>query len=113
MKVKGITNNNYLKTAGLFALLAVSVALLQKKCAGERIEKYKTEIKSKANSKHFQSMAKEADKKGIILQEQYWSRKLQEINDWLKIDSASKKAYFEGAQMVRDSIAKIKGNLWI
>ena len=40
-----------------------------------------------------------------------WQKELDIMNDSLKIDSLCKKAYFDGAQMVRDSIktaAKLK-----
>ncbi|MCM1003321.1 MAG: hypothetical protein NC408_03150 [Candidatus Gastranaerophilales bacterium] len=35
----------------------------------------------------------------------FWSQEAKEMNDSLKMDSIIQKAYFEGAQMVRDSIA--------
>lgn len=37
-------------------------------------------------------------------QPQNWQKELELMNDSLKIDSLCKKAYFDGAQMVRDSI---------
>lgn len=34
-----------------------------------------------------------------------WTKEAKEMNDSLRMDSIIQKAYFEGAQMVRDSIA--------
>lgn len=38
----------------------------------------------------------------------FWSQEAKEMNDSLKMDSIIQKAYFEGAQMVRDSITGVK-----
>ena len=37
-----------------------------------------------------------------------WNKELTEMKDSLRIDSLCKKAYFDGAQMVRDSITNTK-----
>lgn len=39
-----------------------------------------------------------------------WTNAAKEVYDSLRVDSLCKKAYFEGAQMVRDSIAKANLN---
>lgn len=39
-----------------------------------------------------------------------WNRELTVMRDSLRVDSLCKKAYFDGAQMVRDSIAKANLN---
>ncbi len=39
-----------------------------------------------------------------------WSKEAIQMNDSLKMDSIIQKAYFEGAQMVRDSIAGANKN---
>lgn len=37
-----------------------------------------------------------------------WNKELTNMKDSLRIDSLCKKAYFDGAQMVRDSIKMVK-----
>ena len=39
-----------------------------------------------------------------------WTNAAMEVQDSMRVDSLCKKAYFEGAQMVRDSIAKANLN---
>ena len=69
----------------------------------DAVKKAKTEIKAK-DPQRFARLEKR-DNDGLMTKFA-WNHELKEMNDSLKLDSLYKKAYFEGAQMVRDSLAK-------
>lgn len=74
-------------------------------------EKQKKEILKKDSLRYEKAAAKEPEEIFLNLRKGvYWSKEYKEMNDSLKMDSIIQKAYFEGAQMVRDSIAGVKNN---
>ena len=64
------------------------------------IEDLKTEIAQK-DPKRYDSLAHDGHHRLSFLD---WQYEVNKMNDSLKADSMAKRAYFEGAQMVRDSI---------
>lgn len=104
MKTSKILSNGYVKCA-LFAGLIVPVVIAQVNYDKDVIEKAKKEIKMK-DPQRFSRLKKQAE--DGKMSKFSWKEECEKMNDSLRIDSISKKAYFEGAQMVRDSIANAK-----
>mgnify|MGYP007069854046 CR=1 FL=1 len=100
--------NQNIKIALSFLLASEAIAFMYQKCTESRINEIKTELKTKASPKHFKYMEQQTEQMGISAQEIFWQKSRRSVIDSLKIDSIAKKAYFEGAQMVRDSIANSK-----
>ena len=76
----------------------------------KQIKDISAEIKEKDPERYFNIINKITDGK-LQNTRPNWQKELDIMNDSLKIDSLCKKAYFDGAQMVRDSIktaAKLK-----
>lgn len=105
MKINKIPHN--LISPAIFVLGTLAIASAQRACSENNIEIYRAKIRAKANPEHFASIEKEASGKELITAEQYWHNKIKEVDDSVKLDSIARKAYFEGAQMVRDSINNI------
>lgn len=74
-------------------------------------EKEKQEILTKDPKRYENAIAKEPKEDFLHLRKgAYWSKEYNAMNDSLKNDFIIQRAYFEGAQMVRDSIAGVKNN---
>ncbi|MCQ2743383.1 MAG: hypothetical protein MJ230_01120 [bacterium] len=71
----------------------------------KRREYYKSEILKKDTIKYIELLDRNTKE---YMSDVDWKRELKKINDSIKIDSMVRKAYYDGAQMVRDSITKVK-----
>ena len=107
MKIPAILNNSMTKTLGFFLCTAVPTMLVAVKCEEHITDRIKSEVLSK-DSLRYKRVEKETAKLDYIVEKNAWARELSAMNDSLKIDSIARKAYFEGAQMVRDSINNSK-----
>ncbi len=107
MKIPAILNNDAVKTIGFFVCLTVPAALISEKCENHITDNIKSEVLSK-DSLRYKRVEKETEKLGYATKKQIWIKELADMNDSIKFDSIAKKAYFEGAQMVRDSINNSK-----
>ena len=105
MKIPKIINNGYVKKGALFAVILTPVFIAQYNYDKDIVATAKTEIKMKDPQRYARLAQKDEDGK---LSKFLWSRERDKMNDSLRIDSVAKKAYFEGAQMVRDSINNAK-----
>lgn len=96
--------NRYVRQIGLFAALVTPVMCAQINYDKD-VKNAKAEIKAK-DPQRFERLIMKSDKMSKFA----WQSELNSMNDSLRLDSVAKKAYFEGAQMVRDSInnAKLK-----
>ena len=101
MKIPKIINNHYVKLYGLFALLSAPIVLTSRSCDDKIIDDAKKEIQAKDSLRYFNVNQNSRD---IA----YWRNEVKKMNDSIRMDSVARKAYFEGAQMVRDSIANSK-----
>ena len=98
---------SYLKTPGLFLCFAFPVALSSNRCTIDRINDIKTKVASK-DSLRYKRVEKETNGYDNVTKRRVWEKELSDMNDSLRVDSIVKQAYFEGAQMVRDSINNLK-----
>ncbi len=105
MKIPKIMKNRYVRQIGLFAALVTPVMCAQINYDKELVKNAKAEIKAK-DPQRFERLIMKSDKMSKFA----WQNELNSMNDSLRLDSVARKAYFEGAQMVRDSInnAKLK-----
>lgn len=79
------------------------------KASAIQIEEQKKEIFEKDSIRYKKAIAHEPSNGFLEIRRfSYWNEEIKNMNDSLRIDSIIKKAYFEGAQMVRDSIAGAK-----
>ena len=91
----------------LTALGAVYSGYICYKCAGDSkkfksVDDLKMEIKQK-DPKRYDSLMHDDEQRCCFID---WQYEVNRMNDSLRTDSMIKRAYFEGAQMVRDSINK-------
>ena len=96
------TVNAIKSLAGITAICGiVAVANHDEKVTKRNINNLNKEIQMK-DSARYNNLVKAGKTNNIyVLRDQ-----AKKMNDSLKIDSVAKKAYFEGAQMVRDSLKK-------
>lgn len=73
----------------------------------EDLEKVKKEFKAKAPHK-FEELDNNYKSRNRYADFSYWYQQSKKLDESLKMDSIIQKAYHEGAQMVRDSIANAK-----
>ena len=73
------------------------------------VDDLKNEIKQK-DSKRYDSLMNDGIGRHSFID---WQYEVNRMNDSLKIDSIAKRAYFEGAQKVRDSIKEINNGVQI
>ena len=105
MKIPKIMKNRYVRQIALFTALVTPVVLAQIDYDKNVAEKSKKEIKAKDPQRY--AMLEKRAEDGEMSKFK-WREECIKMNDSLRIDSVYKKAYFEGAQMVRDSIANLK-----
>lgn len=63
---------------------------------------FKQEVKTKVTPERYIEMLE--NEPGTAFQNGYWKSHLDAANDSLKKDSLARRAYFEGGQLVKDSI---------
>ena len=107
MNVPNVMINRVLRQYAIFFAGVGAVMLGQRACENSIINNTKAEIITKYPDKYAQINEK-AEKMSLISKKNYLSKALIELDDSARIADAAQKAYFEGAQMVRDSIAKSK-----
>ena len=73
------------------------------------VEELKSEIQQK-DPKRYDSLLHDGVRRHSFID---WQYEVNRMNDSLKIDSIAKRAYFEGAQKVRDSIKEINNGIQI
>ena len=108
MEIKSIKN---FMSRNFGNILATSVVLASgagiagvSRLAKSDMEYFKSEIQAKDPERYIRTL--EGDNSiSRISGVQYWGEAYNRMQDSLRTDSIVKKAYFEGAQMVRDSIA--------
>lgn len=100
---KATTFAKYMLTGGLILLGTglISNNVKKEQREAKQIEVAKDYLKNNANDKYIRLL-----EKGQDIDLKTWENAVREVQDSLRVDSLCKKAYFEGAQMVRDSIAK-------
>ena len=107
MKIPTIFKNDAVKTIGFFVALTVPAALISEKCENHITNGIKSEVLAR-DSLRYKRVEKETENSGYATKKHIWIRELADMNDSIKFDSVAKKAYFEGAQMVRDSVNNLK-----
>lgn len=107
MNVPKVMINRVLKQYGIFFASVGAVMLGQHACENSIINNTKAEIMAKYPDKYAQ-INKQAEAMSLISKKNYLSKALTELDDSARIADMAQKAYFEGAQMVRDSIANSK-----
>ena len=105
MKIQNIIKNRYVKQIALFTALVTPVVIAQIDYDKNVMKKSKNEIKAK-DPQRYAMLEKRAEDGNMS--KFRWKEECIKMNDSLRIDSVYKKAYFEGAQMVRDSIMNVK-----
>lgn len=92
-----------LRPAGIVVALGYPILMIQRSCDNQIIKELKSEVCSK-DSVRYKEIEKRSEARGFFAEKALWIQENKAIDDSLKMDSIAKKSYFEGAQMVRDSI---------
>jgi len=95
--------NTIAKTFGFFICAAFPAAIVGNMYENNIISDIKSEVLSK-DSLRYKRIEKNTKNLDIITRKKIWAKELADINDSIKIESTAKKAYFEGGQMVKDSV---------
>ena len=101
---------NIIKTSGIAFLLGASAYSTYALIKDAQNYKSKTDLQKEIMQKDPKRYNAILKRPAIARPFHYkeWEYETKIMNDSLKVDSIVKKAYFEGAQMVRDSIARIR-----
>ena len=92
-----------LKPPAIFVITAIPIGLIGNRCSHAVVNDIKNEVLLK-DSLRYKRVENETKNYDYIVQKKIWTIELSNMNDSLRVDSIAKRAYFEGAQMVRDSI---------
>lgn len=109
MYIPKIINNRYTKQFLFFSALAVPTILISRSCEEKIVNDMRQEIYVN-DSLRYKRIDANTRNMNCFSQKPIWARELRNMKDSIKLDSVAKKAYFEGAQMVRDSINNTKNN---
>ena len=108
MNVSRIINKNIRNILGVSMLGICTWGIVKSRSiANQEIQIYKTEIK-KHNPQKFESLLNNEKEKVPTTRVEYWRSAYESMQDSIKKEGIIRKAYFEGAQMVRDSINRAK-----
>lgn len=107
MKVSRIPDYISRGVAATGIITGIVIAYNQHNQIKDDLVKIKKEIKTKAPQK-FEEINNKYKPKNRYADFSFWYQQNKQLDESLKMDSIIQKAYFEGAQMVRDSIANAK-----